>query len=504
MRLLSNFAILILSGCLSAFGFAAEIHVPGDHPTIQAAIDSASPGDTVVVSPGRYNEKIDFLGKTITLRSTNPDNPDVVGATVLDGSDLLWWCVSFTNGEKGDSVIEGFTMTGNAQGGGIYCRDSSPMIAGNTFHGNIGAPAILSIGQWAWLSAPIIYGNTFFQNGTHSVYVIHTDGSALVVRNSFYCNMGPAISTGRNTWVEENIIMDNDDTGILCLNTRSFIVRNTIVGNRAWAWEAGGLCLRNSFGSVIAGNTISGNKSIDWGGGGTYVSGSATIIGNTIVGNSVLSHGGGGIHGRGHIALTNNIITGNRAQFGSQLVAEGSSSQFVLRNCLISRGEDAIRVSDGGELTWGPGNIDGDPLFVDPGHWGAAGNPSYPWDDTFVLGDYHLLPGSPCIDAGTNNVDNPDTPEVETLPAIDIAGLPRIIDGNLDGVATVDIGAYEYLPGDVNYDGRVNVLDLILVRNSLGRDPASSIEARKADVNADGAVNVQDLIIVRGRLGKNQ
>ena len=56
----------------------------------------------------------------------------------------------------------------------------------------------------------------------------------------------------------------------------------------------------------------------------------------------------------------------------------------------------------------------------------------------------------------------------------------------------------------MNYDGRVNVLDLILVRNCLGRDPASSIEARKADVNADGAVNVEDLLIVRGRLGRSQ
>ena len=73
-------------------------------------------------------------------------------------------------------------------------------------------------------------------------------------------------------------------------------------------------------------------------------------------------------------------------------------------------------------------------------------------------------------------------------------------DINLDGTATGDIGAYEYLPGDVNYDGRVNVLDLILVRNSLGRDPASSIEARKADLNNDGRVDIMDLLLARGRL----
>ena len=52
----------------------------------------------------------------------------------------------------------------------------------------------------------------------------------------------------------------------------------------------------------------------------------------------------------------------------------------------------------------------------------------------------------------------------------------------------------------MNYDGKVNVLDLLLVRHSLGRDPASSIEARKADANADGTVNVEDMLAVRGEL----
>jgi len=105
-----------------------------------------------------------------------------------------------------------------------------------------------------------------------------------------------------------------------------------------------------------------------------------------------------------------------------------------------------------------------------------------------------------CSVAGTNEVDNPDTPDVEVLPDTDLAGVARIIDGDLDGTATVDIGAYEYLPGDVNYDGKVNILDLISVRNSLGEDPASDSAARRCDVNADGEVNVLDVIAVRNGL----
>lgn len=55
-------------------------------------------------------------------------------------------------------------------------------------------------------------------------------------------------------------------------------------------------------------------------------------------------------------------------------------------------------------------------------------------------GDYELAAGSACIDAGTN------TPTGITLPETDYAGNKRIMDGDKNGVAVVDIGAYEYDP----------------------------------------------------------
>ena len=53
---------------------------------------------------------------------------------------------------------------------------------------------------------------------------------------------------------------------------------------------------------------------------------------------------------------------------------------------------------------------------------------------------------------------------------------------------------------DVNGDGRVNILDLITVRNSLNKDPMSDDAAAISDVNADGRVNILDLITVRNSL----
>jgi len=89
---------------------SATIHVPPDQPTIQAGIDVAVGGDTVLVAPGTYVENIDFKGKAITV--TSEQGADV---TVIDGGKPIdpdyGSCVLFMKGEGPDSVIEGFTLT---------------------------------------------------------------------------------------------------------------------------------------------------------------------------------------------------------------------------------------------------------------------------------------------------------------------------------------------------------------------------------------------------------
>ena len=87
-----------------------------------------------MVSPGVYQEKINFKGKNLTFRSTNPDDSTIVAATIIKGYANKS-VVSFSGGEDVNCVLAGFTITGGKRG--IHCFGSSPtitncIIAGNT------------------------------------------------------------------------------------------------------------------------------------------------------------------------------------------------------------------------------------------------------------------------------------------------------------------------------------------------------------------------------------
>jgi len=531
---------------------AAELHVPADYPTIQSAIDAAADGDSVIVSPGRYVEHINFLGKAITVRSSDPDSQEIVAATIIDG-DGTGRCVTFDHDEGHDSVIQGFTITngcaptGDSDGAGIYCVGASPVIDRNVVCGNVGASAV-----YATVGSPLIVDTTVSANEGWGVVCI---GPGTVSRNNVSGNKNGLYASGVNgiATAVANTICDNhhgSDVGGVALG-RCVFLDNYVAGNSS-DWGAG----IRAADSTIAGNIIEGNNASTWGGGvmvkanwalitanivvanragvglgaGVDVSTEGTVVmmgnliaanqghgldcsslmslagscvtlaNNTVVGN----HGGLGI-GRGRVVVRNCAVRDNRVELAAGWSEELPSipvpAEVTVEHSLISGGLSGLNLSSEATLTWGPGNIDADPVFLDPGRWDDAGTPENTRDDTFILGDYHLLPGSPCIDAGTDNVDDPDTEEVEVLPDTDLDGKRRIIDGDLDGTATVDIGAYEYLPGDVNYDGRVNILDMLLVRNVIGNYPVSDATARACDVNADGEVNLADLLAVRARLG---
>ncbi|GAH68658.1 unnamed protein product, partial [marine sediment metagenome] len=133
-------AVLIANSAL------ATVHyVPEEYADIQAAIKACQDFDTVIVAPGTYsgpdNRGIKFNGKAITVRSTDPTDPQIVNSTVIDceGKDRGF---IFYRGENADSKVAGLTITNGygLTGGAIYCySNSSPLITNCVIRNNSAA-----------------------------------------------------------------------------------------------------------------------------------------------------------------------------------------------------------------------------------------------------------------------------------------------------------------------------------------------------------------------------
>jgi hypothetical protein len=107
----------VLALCVLCFSLvpllalATICYVPSQYATIQAAINASADGDEIIVSPSTYVENINFNGKNIILRSTDPTSATVVAATVIDGS-AAGSVVTFSGTELTTCVLSGFTITG--------------------------------------------------------------------------------------------------------------------------------------------------------------------------------------------------------------------------------------------------------------------------------------------------------------------------------------------------------------------------------------------------------
>lgn len=222
-------------------GTGSVYYVPKDFDTIQAAINNAVNGDTIIVSIGIYYENINFSGKNITLRSTNPDDPSVVASTIIDGGmdDNV---VTFWSGETQQAVLSGFTIQNGSSvwGGGIEVWESSPTIIGNTITGNKATSGGGGIDLTN--SSPTIIGNII----TNNEAIGFGEGGGIYL-----------------TWHSAPIIENNN-----------------IHSN--FAFSGGGIFMTVSSAPIIKNNTISNNMAFtEGGGGGIYIENSSPTIGGT-------------------------------------------------------------------------------------------------------------------------------------------------------------------------------------------------------------------------------
>ena len=78
---------------------------------IQDAINQATMGDEIVLNEGTYYENIDFKGKNLTLRSTDPNDPNVVANTFINGSNR-GPTIQLSDNLSANCLLAGLTITG--------------------------------------------------------------------------------------------------------------------------------------------------------------------------------------------------------------------------------------------------------------------------------------------------------------------------------------------------------------------------------------------------------
>lgn len=212
---------------------------------------------------------------------------------------------------------------------------------------------------------------------------------------------------------------------------------------------------------VISNSTFFRNVAGSWYGGAVYVSSDTlTAINSSFTENSTTYSGGAVYLSYSSMMMANCIVWGDLPNELS-----GSFGNYLVTFSDVQGG-------------WiGAGNINSDPLFV-------GGD------------DLRLTTGSPCIDAGTNDAPG--------IPDTDFEGDPRIIDGNNDGSAIVDMGADEIdrCVGDFDEDGNIDGLDMAIFAADCGRTDCDAGETCEGNIDSDNDVDGSDLAVFIADYGR--
>ncbi|MFQ5584368.1 MAG: hypothetical protein ACE5GL_08035, partial [Calditrichia bacterium] len=169
---------------------AGIVRVPEDYPSIQAGINAAVNGDTVLVNDSTYFENINFRGKAITVASyflTDGDTTHIHNTIIngrLPSHPDSGAVVTFFSGEDTTSVLSGFTITGGSGttlspflengkgGGGIFCWNSGPKLYHNIITQNTIAGVDFAIGGGVFASEQVNLFRLILKNNVISSNII--------------------------------------------------------------------------------------------------------------------------------------------------------------------------------------------------------------------------------------------------------------------------------------------------------------------------------------------
>lgn len=442
----------------------AQITVPDQYPTIQEAINTATPGDTIFVRSGLYCEHV-TVNKTVQLVGEDP------ATTIIDGN-MTGTVVKVASSKVN---ITGFTIE---QSGSLYAQDAGVWIDHanycNIFGNNLVANNFFGVSLW-YSSYNTIIGNNVTETADYAI----------------------AITQGSNNMISRNNI-ENSGGGV---DINLFSCYNTVSGNNITRNRNDGVCLRiNSSNSTVTSNNIHWN-----GGDGIGVYGDS----NKIFGNRVENSGIVGIwlYGISNYVFKNYVAESKY----DGIVVDGSRNNNIFENNIKTNGHGIwlhglSNSVIGNNLTGNCGfglwlsnslnNILGNSIQNNGyGLWvsNASNNTLYHnsilnntvqiyivnsanfWNNSFKEGNYW---------SDYSDVDS------------DLDGIgdtPYFIDAsNEDNYPLMS----SYVAGDCNHDGEVNMMDAETVRNAWMFTEGELNYNPHVDFNMDRIINIADATII--------
>jgi len=496
-----NCFILVIILLLAVPAGSAELRVPSQYSTIQAAVIAAGGGDTVIIENGVHqgdgNRNIDFYDKAITVRSENGWENCTIDC------QYNGWGFYFHYSEGPTSVLDGLRIirSGGSNGHGIRCEGTSPTITNcsisdcgcnNAIHCLSASPEISNC-----IITNIDFDSAIFCQGSSPVI-----SDCNISNNSSWAGGALCCFSDSNVSITNCTIKNNTSQGVggaiyiedsNATITNSTINYNSAIGRDGWYEimeppECDPGCYPGCdpeidpgcFPGCIPCEPMEMPMPPDSGyGGGIYCGNSVLKISNCLLSRNVASSGcdyantnvfadsfGGGIYctSQSSVTINNTTISDNSAEKNTGCVYEGTcqgggiyndNSTVTIENSIIwgnsmpselsqdeaqIHGDADISYSDVNQGLWpGTGNIEADPLFT-----------------TGPRGDYylsHIAAGqaadSPCINIGSGQASGFGLDTYTTCTdydsdanLVDLGyhyGIPDAITGDLDGNYSVDM-----------------------------------------------------------------
>ncbi|MBN2388916.1 MAG: hypothetical protein JXB85_18015 [Anaerolineales bacterium] len=360
-------------------------------------------------------------GATLTVEDSSIEENEALGVDAYSGGAGIY--------NLGTLVMTSVSVSGNQahdRGGGLNNQGTATLtavtFADNQTRGQAGGGALFNAGTLT-IASCIFQGNQATQNGDGGA--ISNTGTAEITGLEAYANTasgdGGAIANLEpgQLALSESTLSSNTATfgGGIANNGGQATLSGVTVDNNTVQYSGGGVMNSNDATMNLSNVTVSGNVAGDLAGGIGNGGADATLFAFnvTIAYNSAQnlfshdSNGGSGIHHLGGTVMFVNVLLA-----GNQTTNCGGWG-FVASGLNLS--------SDASCLFDGYGNLQSTDPLLEP----LANN-----GGTTLT--HALRPDSPAIDAGTEWL----------APPIDQRGVDRPVDGDMDGLLRVDIGAFEY------------------------------------------------------------